>query len=366
MLFMAHDYYAVLGVPKTASQDEIKRAFRKLAHQHHPDKQGGDEARFKELNEAYAVLGDADKRRRYDEFGHTARDGGFSGGGRGGFPGFDFSQFEGAGFDFSGTNIEDLFSGMFGGSRGRATQHQAGADIQVDVELSFLDMIRGVQKDISLRKLAQCETCSGTGGAPGSEEETCTVCRGQGNVRQEMRTVLGTFAQVRPCEHCHGRGKTYRRACHECSGAGRSQREVTLKVTIPAGVTDGQALSLPGEGAAGERGAANGDLFVVVHVQPDERFERRGDDIRSTQAVSYRQAVLGDTVKVVTVEGDVNMKIPAGTQPGEVFRIRGKGVPHLGRYGRGDHLVTVNLRVPKHVSREAKSLLSRFGEVGLE
>ncbi len=355
---MAQDYYAVLGVAKTASQDEIKKAYRKLAHTHHPDKQGGDEARFKEINEAYSVLGDPEKRRQYDQFGP-----GFNGGGGSqGFGGFDFSQFGGQQFNFGGANFEDLFTDIFTGGRGR--QERRGRDIQVDVQISFDEMVRGVKKEVSLRSFVSCTQCHGTGGQPGSAEKTCDRCHGQGKLKKEVRTMLGVFAQVSECDACAGRGKTYSEKCHDCKGSGRRQEERTLSVAVPAGIEDGQAIALTAEGEAGEHGTKPGDLFVVVHVTPHERFTRRGDDIHSTITLTYAQLVLGDKVEVPTLDGSVSMKIPAGTAPGETFRIKGGGIPRVSRYGTGDHLVKVALAIPKNPSREFRRALESLREMG--
>ncbi|MEP7162646.1 MAG: molecular chaperone DnaJ [Candidatus Moraniibacteriota bacterium] len=353
------DYYAILGVSKDASQDQVKKAFRKLAHQYHPDKGTGDEAKFKEINEAYSVISDPEKRREYDQFGKRANGAGPQGGG---FGGFDFRNSGGAqDFDFQGSGFEDLFSGIFGGARRSGMRDRTGSDIQVDIEITFEEMVKGVQREVRLRKLGSCKTCHGTGGAPGSKEEPCKTCNGKGEVRRTMQTILGAFAQVLSCETCDGRGKTYAEKCPSCHGAGRVHEETSVSISIPAGVQEGQVLSVSGQGAAGEKGGGSGDLFVVIHVKPHPKFERRGDDIFLSLDISYSQAVLGDKIDVETIEGPVTMKIPAGTQAGEVFRIRGKGVPHLGRYGRGDHLVRVGLRVPKKLSGKAKKLIEELG-----
>ncbi|MBP7811641.1 MAG: molecular chaperone DnaJ [Candidatus Moranbacteria bacterium] len=356
---MAKDYYDILGVPKSASQDEIKKAFRKLAHQHHPDKSGGNEALFKEINEAYGTLSDPDKRAQYDRFGQTfqGEGGGTSSGG------WDFGQYGGNGnikFDF-GEGFEDIFSGVFGG--GQSGRSKRGRDIQVDVEISFEEMVRGTRKSISLRKLAACGHCQGTGGKPGAKESVCKRCDGRGRIQKQVQSIFGVMAQVVVCDVCQGKGKTYAESCPSCQGAGRSQQLETIEIDIPAGVQDGQALSFEGRGAAGEHGSQSGDLFIVVHVQPHKDWKRRGDDILSSVEIRYAQAALGDKLDVATVEGRVTMKIPAGTQSGEVFRIRGKGVPHLGRYGHGDHLVTVKLLVPKKLSSDEKKLIERLDEI---
>ncbi len=350
---MAKDYYSILGVAKGATQDELKKAYRKLAHTHHPDKAGGDEAKFKEINEAYGVLGDPEKRRQYDQFGQT-----FSGAGSGqaggqGFGGFDFSNFGNQGFNFGGANMEDLFTDLFTGG-GRRSRGGRGADIQVDVSISFDEMVHGAKRTISIRKQMRCDVCDGSGGAPGAKQETCPDCHGKGSIMKSVNTILGTFAQSTACERCHARGKIFSEPCRTCRGDGRIEKEVAREVAIPEGIENGQALSIAGEGAAGEYGAPAGDLYVVVHVEPHKELMRRGDDIISEKRLRFDQFALGDKVPIQTIEGEVAMKIPAGTQPGEVFRIRGKGIPKLGRFGRGDHLVKTVIEIPKHLSRDER------------
>lgn len=360
---MAKDYYATLGVSKTATQDEIKKAYRKLAHTHHPDKQGGDEARFKEINEAYSVLGDAEKRGQYDQFGSAFGSGGFGSQGQSGnFDGFDFSQFGGQGFGFGGSNFEDLFTDMFTGGAGRGTREVRGQDIQVDVEISFEDMVRGTTVKVPLRSFVRCTTCQGTGGQPGSKETQCATCHGEGKLKKQVRTILGVFTQVVPCSDCRGRGKIYTARCHDCTGTGRVRRERSLDVTLPAGIEDGQAVSLRGEGEVGEQGIPSGDLFVVVHVRSHDHFQRREHDLVSTIKLSYTQLVLGAKVDVPTLDGVISMKIPAGTEPGTVFRIRGGGIPRLSRFGTGDHLVTVTIKIPKQPSRSLRRSLEALDQ----
>jgi molecular chaperone DnaJ len=359
---MAKDLYDILGVSKNASEDEIKKAYRKLAHKHHPDKSGGDEAKFKEASSAYSVLSDKAKRSQYDQFGQTF-DGAGTGGGQG-FGGFDFGGFSShgnqAGFDFSGGGFEDIFSEMFGGASrggGGRTRAQAGNDIQVDVEITFDEMAQGVKKDIRLQKFSRCATCKGSGGEPGSSEETCKTCHGKGQIQRTVKSFLGVFNQAEICPSCHGKGKTFAKQCHTCHGDGRTRTEQTITVDIPAGIQNGQAISLSGQGEAGEAGARSGDLFVAVRVKPHPYFERKGDDVFSTAEISFAQAVLGDKIEVETLEGDVVMKIPAGTQSGEIFRIRDKGIPHLQKWGRGDHMVKVVVHIPKKLSKEQQRLI---------
>jgi len=348
------DYYSVLDVPRSATEDEIKKAFRKKAHTYHPDKGTGDEKKFKEINEAYQVLGNKEKRARYDQTGQDFHSQGTGQAGGQGSGGFDFN---GQNFDFGGSGFEDIFSNFFGGQGGSGGRGRSGADIAVDVELSFEEMVKGVKRTINLRKLSSCETCQGTGGKPGSKESTCTQCQGAGQVRRTVQSIFGAMAQAVLCDRCHGRGKTYAEECGTCHGAGRTQREESVSIDIPAGIADGQTLSLSGYGAAGESGSQSGDLYVNVHVRPHPSLSRRGDDIVSEYAMSFAEAALGAKVSIHTIEGEMIMKIPAGTQPGEVFRIKGKGVPHLNRYGRGDHLVAVSLAVPKKLSSEEKRLI---------
>lgn len=361
---MAKDLYDVLGVSRDASQDEIKKAYRKLAHKYHPDKDGGDEAKFKEVNEAYQTLSDQNKRAQYDQFGQT-----FNGAGPGGagFGGFDFSGFQqGAGgqgfeFNFGGGGMDDVFSEMFGGGAGRHTRR--GRDVQVDIEINFDEVIKGAIKDVTVYKSVQCSHCEGRGGEPGAKENTCTTCNGSGQVQKTMQTILGTIAQSAMCDTCSGRGKIFEKKCSKCKGMGQYKEQVIESVEIPAGINDGQSIALSGKGEVGEEGAPAGDLIVTVHVVADSRFVRDGYDIRTKKHVSFAQAALGDKVDIETVEGNVKMKVPAGTQSGEIYRIRGKGVPKLRGIGRGDHLVEVIVDVPTKLSRKEKNLVEQLRDL---
>jgi molecular chaperone DnaJ len=292
---------------------------------------------------------------------------GIRGGGQG-FGGFDFSGFSAqggpaSGWDFGGTGFEDIFSDIFSGRGTGRGRSKAGADIQVDVEISFEEMVRGVEKEITLRKLSQCTTCRGSGGKPGSNQHTCSVCKGSGQVRRTVQSIFGTFAQASVCENCRGSGKTYAEQCPTCQGIGRREAEEKIAVAIPAGIRDTQVLSMAGQGAAGEAGSGAGDLFIVVHVRPHATLKRRGDDILSTLDITFPQAALGDKITLTTIEGPVTMKIPSGTQAGEVFRIKGKGVPHVGQFGRGDHLVSISLKIPKKLSSEEKKAIEFLRDV---
>jgi len=368
------DYYNILGVGKDATDDEIKKAYRKLAHKYHPDKSGGDEARFKEVNEAYQVLSDKEKRSQYDQFGQTFEQaqsqGGFSG-----FEGFrDFSSFaEGFDFNFGGggqrgrggfSGFEDIFGDIFeqagfrsGARRGRKAR---GEDIQVDVEITFSEMAHGAEKELELYKGVKCSVCGGSGVAPGSKKMECPTCKGEGQITSARRTILGTFSQVSVCPECRGEGKIPEKKCAKCGGDGLVREYEKIKIKVPAGIKDGQSIRLENMGESGERGGEAGDLYATVHVEPDSRFEREGDDVRSVSEISFSQAALGDKIAVETVAGEVTLKIPAGTQSGEVFRLRGKGVKHLSHYGYGDHYVRIQVVTPKNLTREEKEIFERL------
>ncbi len=358
---MARDYYSILGVPRDASEGDIKKAFRKLAHQYHPDKQGGDAEKFKEINQAYQVLSDKDKRAQYDRFGRTFD-------GQAG--GFDFGDFAGGQggfrFDFGDSPFNDLFSEIFTGGFSGAGEGGRGRDISVDTDISFAEMARGTERELALRKLAVCRTCDGTGGAAGAESRTCATCHGTGQVKRSSQGIFGAaFVRVAPCSDCHGAGRTYAKHCSDCHGAGRTMRSESVKVRIPAGLQDGATLSVRGAGEAGEHGGRPGDLLVTVHVSPDPRFERRGDHILVKQAVTFSQAALGASIQVETLEKPVTIKIPAGTQNGETFRLKGYGIDRLGGYGRGDLLVAVAVSVPKKLSKTERELVEKLKTAGL-
>jgi len=362
---MGKDYYKTLGVDKGASQDEIKKAFRQKAHQCHPDKAGGDEAKFKELNEAYQVLSDQKKRAQYDQFG-SAFEHGQAGGGFQGFDDFrDFSGYTN-GFNINMDDLGDIFGGFgdifgFSGNKGgRGARARRGRDIQVALEIDFLEAVFGVERDVSLKKTVKCDHCHGNCAEPGSKIETCKTCGGSGRVTRVQRTILGNMQVQAGCEACAGEGKSYNQRCTKCHGSGVCQEIVNLKVKIPAGIDNGETIRLSGQGEAGEKNAPGGDLFLQIRVRPDKRFVREGYDIKSKAEISFTQAALGDKIDIETVDGSVKLYIPDGTQSGSMFKLKGRGIERLQSHGRGDHLVEVVVKTPKGLSRKQKELLREF------
>ena len=355
------DYYEVLGVDKNASEDDIKKAYRKLAKQYHPDLHPGDkecEEKFKELNEAAQVLGDPEKRKKYDQFGFAAFDpnAGFGGGGAG-FGGFgDFGGFGGFGDIFG--DLGDIFG--FGGSSARRNGPQRGESVRVGVTLSFEEAAFGCKKEISVGRVEECPDCRGTGCASGTTAETCPDCKGSGTVRTAKRTPFGMVQSSGPCQRCGGTGKIIHQPCPTCRGKGAVRRNKKITVNIPAGIDDGQTISLKGQGSAGANGGPAGDLLVTVAVRESDRFERDGASVLSETTVSFAQAALGADLQVDTIDGPVKLTIPEGTQSGTVFRLRGKGIPFLRGSGRGDQYVTVNVAVPKGLSLSQKEALRAF------
>lgn len=364
---MAKDYYDILGVSKTASTDDIKKAYRKLAHQFHPDKQtGGDEAKFKEVNEAYQVLGNEAKRKQYDQFGQSF---GANGQGAGGFSWQDFARANGQG-GFNGQSMDfdfgDLFGDLFGfggGSRSRRrSQSSQGADTSAEMTITLLEAVTGTEKKFSLKHYVLCERCKGNGAEPGTKISDCKTCGGAGEVQQVQQTVFGQFATRAVCPTCHGDGKSIVQKCSECKGEGRTRQDSTITVKIPAGIADGEQIRLSGKGEAGKKGGAAGDLYLAIRVLTDDRFIRKGDNIHSRVVISIPEAVLGTNREVDTVEGPVTLKIPSGTESGKIFILRNKGIPHLRSRGKGDHLVTVEVEIPKRLSREQKRLFEQLQE----
>ena len=358
------DYYEVLGVSKTATQDELKKAYRKLARKYHPDlnKDNAEAAeKFKECNEAYSVLSDEQKRAQYDQFGHVAFENGGMGGG-GGFGGA-------GGFGgFGGSGMEDIFDMFFGGQGGRGGRSskagpQRGADLRFDLEISFEEAAFGLEKEINLYRDEVCDHCHGEGAEPGSKVETCPECNGSGYVRFTQNTMFGQMVNERPCSRCKGEGKIISEPCKECRGKGTVKRNKKLKVKIPAGVDNGSRLRVSNEGEAGAKGGPSGDLYVYLYVKPHKFFERDGTTVLCEVPINIVQATLGADIKVPTLDGQVTMKIPEGTQPGKVMRIKGKGIPSLRNSSRGDQLVRIKVVVPTKLSDKQKDALRKFADI---
>jgi molecular chaperone DnaJ len=362
---MSKDYYKILGVEKNASDDEIKKAFRKLAHKYHPDKQGGDEAKFKEVNEAYQIVGDKEKRTKYDQFGSDFESQGGFGGGMGWEDFMRGARGQGAGnggfeFNFGGMDFGDMFGDMFGGGRRGGGRQARGNDLQVAIQLEFREAIFGVEKEINLSKNNACDVCHGNGAEPGSKMMTCGECKGQGQVIRIQQTILGNMQTATTCYMCHGSGQMPEKSCKHCGGKGVLKSDSKYNVKIPAGIHDGASIRLNGKGESAGPGSTPGDLYVVVHVKSDKHFERENEHIFTTVSINYPQAVLGDTVEVETLDGKKKIVVPEGTASGQQIRLKGLGVPHLNGSGRGDHYVQVIIDVPKKINKTAKKLLEEL------
>lgn len=360
------DYYEVMGVPKNATEAEIKQAYRKLAKKYHPDLNPGDkeaEAKFKEVNEAYEVLSNKDKRARYDQFGQAGVDPSFGGGAAGGSP-------------FTGNiDIDDIFNSVFDGFNfggfGFGGKHRAnpntprrGSDSETTVNISFEEAAKGCKKNVSYEKVDVCPECHGTGARPGTGAKTCPQCHGTGQVRVSQRTPFGVVQTTRTCDRCGGSGKVIDDPCHTCGGSGRIKQEKMIEISIPAGIDNGQVLNIGGRGNAGINGGPSGDLHVYISVRPHPIFERRGNDIWCEMPITFPQAALGAEVVVPTIDGRVEYQVHPGTQPGDVFKLRGKGIPKLGGRGRGDQYVRMTVEVPKNLSQKQKDLLQEFDSSG--
>ncbi len=359
---MKKDFYNILGVNKSASAEEIKKAFRKLAHKYHPDKKGGDEAKFKEINEAYQILSNPQKKQQYDQFGQTF-DQAQAGGGGGFSSGFDgFSGFSGFNSGFSsGESVEfdlgDILGDFFGG--GRSGRTARGRDIQADITIEFLEMITGVEKEIEIFKNSVCANCNGTGADPRSEQKICSTCDGKGEIRKTRQTIFGAMATSAICPDCGGEGKTAAKKCDVCKGSGVIKEKEKIKIKIPAGINDDETIKISEKGEAVKKGAA-GDLYIVVRVKQDSGFIRVNDDIRTVKRIKLTQAILGDKIEVDTPEGKVRLKIQEGMESGTEFRLRGKGVPHLRGFGRGDLIIKVIITIPKRLTRQQKKIVKEL------
>ena len=359
------DYYEVLGLQRDATESDIKKAYRKQAMKYHPDRNAGDDeaaARFKEAAEAYEVLGDVQKRQVYDQYGHAGLGGPFQGGG------FQWSDFTHAtDFEDIFSNLDDVFGGgilgdLFG-RRGGRRGPQRGEDLRIPVRLTLEEIASGVQKRIRFARMDRCDTCAGSGARSGAAARTCSVCNGMGQVRQATRSLFGQFVNVTTCPQCNGEGKVIGDRCSDCGGEGRAKKTVSLSVNIPAGVTDGNYIPLRGQGSVGPRDGASGDCMVLIEEAEHEHFERHGNDILYELPISFSQAALGAEVTVPTLNSRAEMKIPAGTQSGQVFRLKGKGIPELNGYGTGDQLVRVMVWTPARLNEEEKTLFRQLAEL---
>ena len=352
------DYYEVLGVSKGASEDEIKKAYKKMARKYHPDLNPGDksaEEKFKEVNEAYEVLSDADKRARYDQYGHAGVDPNFGAGGFGG--GFD------GGFDFS--DLGDIFGSFFGGGfgGGRRTNPNApqrGESIRMAVTISFEEAAFGCEKEVTVERYEACDTCHGSGCAPGTSPEVCPDCHGTGTVQVRRQTPMGVFATSSPCPKCGGKGRIIHQPCKDCRGSGMMRKKKTIQASIPAGIDNGQTISIRGQGNAGKNGGPAGDLLITITVRPHELFRREGTSVLCEAPITFTQAVLGAELEIPTIDGKVKYTLPEGTQSGTTFRLKGKGIPSINGRGRGDQYVTVYIETPRNLNKEQKEALKKF------
>lgn len=354
------DYYEVLGLQRGASEDDIKKSFRRLARQYHPDvnKEKGAEDKFKEIAEAYEVLGDAQKRQAYDRFGHAGVNG--AGAAAGGNP------FEGFGFGSFSDLFEQIFAGAAAGTAtgaGRRAAPQRGADLRYELTISFEEAVKGCQKEIEIPRWESCPTCRGNGAEPGTQTQRCTACQGTGEIRRVQQSIFGQFVNVMVCDRCRGEGRVITTPCSRCQGQGRIRNVRRVTVNIPAGVDDGINVRVTGEGEAPPRGGTPGNLFVALSVKPHEYFKRQGQDILYELPITYADATLGSEVKVPTLDGEEALKIPSGTQSGRTFRVKGKGVPVVHSSARGDELVTVKVVTPQSLTARQKELLREFAEI---
>lgn len=355
---MAKNYYDVLGIDKAAKKEDIKKAFYKLASKYHPDK-GGDEAKFKEVNEAYQVLSDDKKRKEYDTYGQTFNGQGPAGGG---FGGFNAADFEGMQFDFG--DLGDMFGDIFGGFGG-GTRAKRGRDISLEIDVAFKEAIFGTERNVLINKVGTCDTCEGTGAKKGSEMITCTTCNGQGKVHDVKRTFMGNFQTVKTCEVCHGKGKVPKERCHECRGAGVLNKREEIHIQVPAGISNGEMIRMSEMGEA-VSGGQTGDLYIKINVQTDKVWKREGNDLTIKHSIKLTDALIGIRQAIDGLDGKIDIDIPAGVSAGEVLRVKGRGVPHVhDKAKRGDVLVKLDIAMPKKLSKAAMKLVEGLKEEGI-
>ncbi len=362
---MSKDYYNILGVEKGASKDEIKKAFYKLAHKYHPDKKGGDEKKFKEVNEAYQVLSDESKRSKYDQFGSGYENmaGGAGYQGQGGFEGFDFSGFQGGNADFDFGNLNDIFSDFFGGGGGGRERVRRGRDISTEIQISFEDAVFGINRKILITKTSSCETCHSTGAKPGTKMETCKRCNGQGKIHETKRSFLGVISSTKVCEECVGRGEVPKEKCEKCKGAGVLRKEEEISIVVPAGIRDGEMIRMSGMGEAVSHGTT-GDLYIKINVSSHPLFKRDGHDLVMNLNLKLSDALLGTEYPIQTLDGEISVKIPEGVSINEILRVKGKGVP-VSKSKRGDLLIKLNIKLPSKLSRKSRELIEDLKKEGI-
>ena len=369
---MSKNYYDILGVDKSASADEIKRAYRKKAHEYHPDKGAGNEEKFKEASEAYQVLSDTEKRSQFDQYGQTfeqARASGQApGGGFGGYGGDPFG-----GFGFGGANggvefdLGDIFGDIFGGAnQQRQARRSRGVDLEMPITIEFEEAVFGVDKEISLEKKDACPRCKGNGAEPDTKISTCPKCHGQGQINTQRNTIFGKINSAMVCDKCDGDGKVPENPCTECKGEGVKRQHKTLEIKIPAGIDNGQRIRVTGEGEVGYKGSKSGDLYLLIRVKPSKDFVRDGYNLQKSIPISFAQAALGAKVEIETMDGKIELKIPAGTQSGKVFRVGNKGVPYVNSGKRGDLLITTRVVVPNKLTKKETELIKELGKLSGE
>ena len=371
---MTKDYYNILGISKGASDDEIKKAFRKLAHKYHPDIGGGDDAKFKEINEAYQVLSDKQKRGQYDQFGSSFDQAG-AGGGQGS-GGFDFSGFSGGGpggikFEFGEDDggFGDIFGDIFGGEKRSGQKQDRGNDISIDIDIILEEAATGIEREVRIYISSVCSNCQGSGAKTGSKIIDCKTCHGAGQIKRERRTILGVFAQMEICPDCQGQGAKPEKNCSKCGGDGKVKENKAIKIKIPMGISDGQTIRLSEQGEVGFRPASGksvpGDLYITVHINQHPIFDRRGDDIYYKLVINFSQAALGDKIEIPTLQGKIKLKIPAGIQSGKIIKLKDKGLPHLQGRGKGDMFVVLIIKTPEKLSRRQKEIIEELGREGM-